>query len=94
MKVESSKADTPDSKDKSIVGPGDVKLAGKGDSEEDKVEDKMSSLCLEDCTVTICHGSDFVNLTFVNFYTSKKESAQVNIYIDFKILTFFTCILF
>lgn len=80
MKVESSKADTPDSKqEKSLPGPADAKLGSKGDSEEDKVEDKIPSLCLEDCTVTICHGSDFVNVTFINFYTTKKESAQVTI---------------
>lgn len=33
---------------------------------------------LEEKTVTICHGADFVNLTFVNFCCTKKEIAQVS----------------
>lgn len=32
---------------------------------------------LEEKTVTICYGLDFVNLTFVNFCCTKKEIAQV-----------------
>ncbi|XP_014251862.1 1-phosphatidylinositol 4,5-bisphosphate phosphodiesterase classes I and II isoform X2 [Cimex lectularius] len=32
---------------------------------------------LEDKTVTLCHGSDFVNLTFINFCCTKKETAQL-----------------
>ncbi|XP_037958708.1 1-phosphatidylinositol 4,5-bisphosphate phosphodiesterase classes I and II isoform X2 [Teleopsis dalmanni] len=31
---------------------------------------------LEEKTVTICHGCDFVNMTFVNFCCTKKEIAQ------------------
>lgn len=31
---------------------------------------------LEEKTVTLCHGSDFVNLTFINFCCTKKEIAQ------------------
>ncbi|XP_026281090.1 1-phosphatidylinositol 4,5-bisphosphate phosphodiesterase classes I and II [Frankliniella occidentalis] len=109
IKVESSKAETPDKpdskqsdknassssrpdskqsdkssssgrdskqSDKSVSTPSDSTPGSKGDAEEN-VTDKIPSLCLEDCTVTICHGSDFVNLTFINFYTTKKESAQL-----------------
>ncbi|BES94527.1 phospholipase C [Nesidiocoris tenuis] len=32
---------------------------------------------LEEKTVTLCYGSDFVNLTFVNFCCTKKEIAQL-----------------
>lgn len=32
---------------------------------------------LEDKTVTVCHGADFVNVTFVNFCCAKKEIAQM-----------------
>lgn len=32
---------------------------------------------LEEKTVTVCCGSDFVNLTFINFCCTKKEIAQV-----------------
>lgn len=32
---------------------------------------------LEEKTVTICHGSDFVNMTFVNFCCTKRDIAQV-----------------
>lgn len=31
---------------------------------------------LEDKTVTICYGSDFVNMTFINFCTTRAEIAQ------------------
>ncbi|XP_016837746.1 1-phosphatidylinositol 4,5-bisphosphate phosphodiesterase classes I and II isoform X1 [Nasonia vitripennis] len=31
---------------------------------------------LEDKTVTICHGSDFVNMTFINFCTTRAEIAR------------------
>lgn len=33
---------------------------------------------LEEKTVTICHGCDFVNVTFVNFCCTKREIAQVS----------------
>ncbi|CAK1549427.1 unnamed protein product [Leptosia nina] len=32
---------------------------------------------LEDKTVTVCHGADFVNVTFVNFCCTRKEIAQL-----------------
>ncbi|XP_013185312.1 1-phosphatidylinositol 4,5-bisphosphate phosphodiesterase classes I and II [Amyelois transitella] len=32
---------------------------------------------LEEKTVTVCHGSDFVNVTFVNFCCTRKEIAQM-----------------
>ncbi|KAH8241853.1 hypothetical protein KR026_007569 [Drosophila bipectinata] len=32
---------------------------------------------LEEKTVTVCHGSDFVNMTFVNFCCTRKEIAQL-----------------
>lgn len=32
---------------------------------------------LEDKTVTVCYGTDFVNVTFINFCCAKKEIAQV-----------------
>ncbi|ALC38505.1 Plc21C [Drosophila busckii] len=32
---------------------------------------------LEEKTVTICHGSDFVNMTFVNFCCTKRDIAQI-----------------
>ena len=32
---------------------------------------------LEEKTITLCCGSDFVNLTFINFCCTKKEIAQV-----------------
>lgn len=31
---------------------------------------------LEDKTVTICYGSDFVNMNFINFCTTRAEIAQ------------------
>lgn len=31
---------------------------------------------LEDKTVTICYGSDFVNMTFINFCTTRAEIAR------------------
>lgn len=31
---------------------------------------------LEDKTVTICYGSDFVNVTFINFCTNRAEIAR------------------
>lgn len=34
---------------------------------------------LEDKTVTVCCGSDFVNVTFINFSCTRKEIAQVRI---------------
>lgn len=34
---------------------------------------------LEEKTVTVCYGSDFVNVNFVNFSCTKKEIAQVSI---------------
>lgn len=33
---------------------------------------------LEEKTVTVCCGSDFVNLSFINFCCTKKEIAQVS----------------
>ncbi|KAK3909225.1 1-phosphatidylinositol 4,5-bisphosphate phosphodiesterase beta-3 [Frankliniella fusca] len=71
-KISSSGRDSKQS-DKNVSTPSDATPSSKGDAEEN-VADRM---CLEDCTVTICHGSDFVNLTFINFYTTKKESAQL-----------------
>lgn len=35
---------------------------------------------LEEKTVTVCCGSDFVNLSFINFCCTKKEIAQVSWY--------------
>jgi len=32
---------------------------------------------LEEKTVTVCHGSDFVNMTFVNFCCTRRDIAQV-----------------
>lgn len=34
---------------------------------------------LEEKTVTLCYGADFVNLTFINFCCTKKEIAQVSL---------------
>jgi phosphatidylinositol phospholipase C beta len=33
---------------------------------------------LEEKTVTVCFGSDFVNIMFINFCCTKKEIAQVS----------------
>lgn len=33
---------------------------------------------LEEKTVTVCHGSDFVNMTFVNFCCTRRDIAQVS----------------
>ena len=33
---------------------------------------------LEEKTVTVCWGSDFVNISFINFCCTKKEIAQVS----------------
>lgn len=33
---------------------------------------------LEEKTVTVCSGVDFVNITFINFCCTKKEIAQVS----------------
>lgn len=33
---------------------------------------------LEEKTVTVCYGSDFVTVSFINFCATKKEIAQVN----------------
>ena len=33
---------------------------------------------LEEKTVTVCCGSDLVNLSFINFFCTKKEIAQVS----------------
>jgi phosphatidylinositol phospholipase C, beta len=44
---------------------------------------------LEDKTVTVCCGSDFVNVTFINFSCSRKDMAQVSLRTEekaFKIL--------
>jgi len=35
---------------------------------------------LEEKTITVCCGSDFVNLSFINFCCTKKEIAQVSWY--------------
>lgn len=32
---------------------------------------------LEEKTVTVCFGSDFVNVSFINFCATRKEIAQV-----------------
>lgn len=32
--------------------------------------------CLEDKTVTICYGSDFVNVNFINFCATRAEIAR------------------
>lgn len=32
---------------------------------------------LEEKTLTICYGNDFVNITFINFSCTRKEIAQV-----------------
>lgn len=34
---------------------------------------------LEEKTVTVCFGSDFVNVSFINFCATRKEIALVNI---------------
>jgi phosphatidylinositol phospholipase C beta len=39
---------------------------------------------LEEKTVSVCCGSDFVNVTFINFCCTKKEIAQVSVYIFIK----------
>jgi phosphatidylinositol phospholipase C, beta len=33
---------------------------------------------LEEKTVTVCYGSDFVNVTFINFCCTRKDIAQVS----------------
>ncbi len=33
---------------------------------------------LEEKTVTVCYGSDFVNVNFINFSCTRKEVAQVS----------------
>lgn len=33
---------------------------------------------LEEKTVTVCYGADFVNVTFINFCCTRKEIAQVS----------------
>lgn len=37
---------------------------------------------LEEKTVTVCYGSDFVTVSFINFCATKKEIAQVNEWSD------------
>lgn len=37
---------------------------------------------LEEKTVTVCYGSDFVNVTFINFCATRKDIAQVRDMID------------
>ena len=32
---------------------------------------------IEDKTVTVCYGSDFVNVSFVNFCSMRKEAKEV-----------------
>lgn len=32
--------------------------------------------CLEEKTVTVCYGSDFVNVSFINFCTTRAEIAR------------------
>lgn len=34
---------------------------------------------LEEKTVTVCFGSDFVNVTFINFCCTRKDIAQVSL---------------
>lgn len=50
---------------------------------------------LEEKTVTVCYGSDFVNVNFVNFSCTKKEIAQVSIVNSlFMYYTYFNYVLF
>ncbi len=43
----------------------------------DQVNMGVSQESLEDKTLTVAHGPDFVNVSFLNFCTSKKEIAKV-----------------
>ena len=43
----------------------------------DQVNMGVSQESLEDKTLTVAHGPDFVNVSFLNFCTSKKETAKV-----------------
>ena len=36
---------------------------------------------LEEKTVTICCGADFVNLTFINFCCTRKDIAKVSVHL-------------
>lgn len=38
---------------------------------------------LEEKTVTVCYGADFVNVTFINFCCTRKEIAQVSTFMIF-----------
>ena len=44
----------------------------------DQVTMGASQDSVEDKTLTVVHGPDFVNVTFLNFCTTKKEIAKVN----------------
>jgi len=43
----------------------------------DQVTMGASQDSLEDKTLTVCHGPDFVNVSFFNFCSAKKETAKV-----------------
>ena len=43
----------------------------------DQVTLGASQDSLEDKTLTVCHGPDFVNVSFFNFCSAKKETAKV-----------------
>lgn len=38
---------------------------------------------LEEKTVTVCFGADFVNVSFINFCATRKEIAQVSLDSDY-----------
>lgn len=42
---------------------------------------------LEEKTVTVCFGADFVNVSFINFCATRKEIAQVSL--DFEYVSYF-----
>lgn len=41
---------------------------------------------LEEKTITICHGTDFVNVSFINFCCTRKDIAQVIFKNHFEVL--------
>ena len=44
----------------------------------DQVTMGASQDSLEEKTLTVCHGPDFVNVSFFNFCSAKKETAKVS----------------
>ncbi|TDG44849.1 hypothetical protein AWZ03_008746 [Drosophila navojoa] len=50
---------------------------GRGDAKLRQIVTMGPQDTLEEKTVTICHGSDFVNMTFVNFCCTRRDIAQV-----------------